>query len=87
MATLNGLPISVHEILRCKEIALIFELYVKDNILGDETRKLERETGLSDYEGLRMVREHLEDRHKVCGLSRIASDLADDYKAYARVSG
>ncbi len=70
----------------CKEIALIFELYVKDNILGDETRKLERETGLSDYEGLRMVREHLEDR-KVCGLSRIASDLADDYKAYARVSG
>ena len=72
--------------MKMQEIAFIFELNVKNNILSNEIRKLERETGLSDYQGLKVIQERLEDRHKVCGLSRLASYLADDYEAYARAS-
>lgn len=57
MATLYGLPISVHENMKMQEIALIFELHVKNNILGNEIRKLERETGFSEYRELRALRE------------------------------
>ncbi|KAI9773469.1 MAG: hypothetical protein M1840_007686 [Geoglossum simile] len=59
MATRNGLPIFVHENMK---IALIFELQVKNNILGNEIRKLEHEAGLSEYKGLGALRERLEDR-------------------------
>ena len=86
MATLNGLPISVPENMKMQEIAFIFELNVKNNILSNEIRKLERETGLSDYQELKVIRERLNDRNKVCGLPRLVSHLADDYEAYARAS-
>ena len=67
MATIDGLPISVRENLLMQEVALIFELSVKNNILGNDIRKLERETGLSDYKGLKALRERLENRLEVCG--------------------
>jgi hypothetical protein len=51
MATINGLPISTFENVLIQERASIFEPRIKNAGLDNDIAKLERETGLADYEG------------------------------------
>jgi hypothetical protein len=58
---LSATCLSLFANLLMQEMASIFELSIKNNVLDNGIRKLEHETGISDYKRLQALQERLKD--------------------------